>query len=138
MIYETAARDRALEISLLLLRLSLGTFFMVWAIDKIANPEHAERVFVGFYMMSISGGVVLAAGIAQAVIVLAFIAGAFKTLTYGALLLMHAVSTLSTWKHLIAPYSPDTSILFWAAVPVVFALVALFLLRDRDQLLSVS
>jgi hypothetical protein len=131
-------RDRTLEISLLLLRLSLGAFFLVWSIDKIINPEHAERVFAGFYMMSISGEVVLAAGIVQAVIVLAFMAGAFKTLTYGALLLMHAVSTLSTWKHLIAPYSPDTSILFWAAVPLVFALVALFTLRGRDRLLAVS
>jgi len=133
----TAARDRTLEISLLLLRLSLGAFFMVWAFDKIINPEHAGRVFAGFYMMSVSGDIVLAAGIGQAVVVLAFIAGAFKTISYGALLLMHAVSTLSTWKHLIAPYAPDTSILFWAAVPVVFALVALFLLRDRDRLLAV-
>lgn len=131
-------RDRALEISLLLLRLSLGAFFLVWSIDKIVNPEHAQAVFERFYMTPISGEIALAAGIAQTAVVLAFIAGAFKTLTYGALLLMHAVSTLSTWKHLIAPYSPDTSILFWAAVPVAFALLALFLLRDRDRLLAVS
>jgi len=138
MIDAATTRDRALEISLLLLRLSIGAFFLVWAFDKIVNPEHAGRVFAGFYMMPISGDIVLASGIAQAVVVLAFIAGAFKTLSYGALLLMHAVSTLSTWKHLIAPYAPDTSILFWAAVPVVFALVALFVLRDRDRLLSFS
>ena len=53
-------------------------------------------------------------------------------------LLMHTVSTLSTWKHLVAPYSPDTSILFWAAVPLVFTLVALFLLRDRDRMFAIS
>jgi len=51
---------------------------------------------------------------------------------------MHTVSTLSTWEHLVAPYAPDTSMLFWAAVPLVFALLALFLLRNRDRLLAVN
>ncbi len=133
-----APRDRALEISLLLLRLSLGAFFLVWSIDKIVDPGHAQAVFERFYMAPISGDIALGLGVAQTLLVLVFIVGVLKTLTYGALLLMHAVSTLSTWKHLIAPYAPDTSMLFWAAVPVLFALVALFVLRRRDRLLSVS
>jgi hypothetical protein len=131
-------RDRTLEISLLLLRLSLGAFLLVWSIDKVVNPEHAQAVFERFYLTSISGELAIAAGVIQTLVILAFMAGALKTLTYGVALLMHAVSTLSTWKHLIAPYAPDTSMLFWAAVPVVFALLALFLLRDRDRLLAVS
>lgn len=133
-----APRDRTLEISLLLLRLSLGAFFLVWSIDKIVNPEHAQAVFERFYLTSISGELAITTGAVQTLVVLAFMAGAFKMLTYGLAGLMHAFSTLSTWKHLIAPYAPDTSMLFWAAVPVVFALVALFMLRDRDRLLSVS
>jgi len=133
-----AQHDRTLEISLLLLRLSLGAFFLVWSIDKIINPEHAQAVFERFYLTSISGELAIATGAVQTLVVLAFMAGAFKTLTYGLAVLMHALSTLSTWKHLIAPYAPDTSILFWAAVPVLFALLALFLLRGRDRLLVVS
>lgn len=133
-----AQHDRTLEISLLLLRLSLGAFFLVWSIDKIINPEHAQAVFERFYLTSISGELAIATGAVQTLLVLAFMAGAFKTLTYGLAVLMHAVSTLSTWKHLIAPYAPDTSMLFWAAVPVLFALVALFMLRERDRLMSVS
>lgn len=133
-----ATHDRTLEVSLLLLRLSLGAFFLVWSVDKIINPDHAQRVFETFYMTTISSDIAVAAGVVQTFVVLAFIAGAFKTLTYGAALIMHAVSTLSTWPHLVAPYAPDTSILFWAAVPVVFALVALFLLRGRDRLLSLG
>jgi len=133
-----APRDRTLEISLLLLRLSVGAFFLVWSVDKIVNPEHAQAVFERFYLTSISGELSIAAGVLQSLVILAFMAGALKLLTYGALLLMHTVSTLSTWKHLIAPYAPDTSMLFWAGVPVVFALLALFLLRDRDRLLAVG
>ena len=138
MIQETITRDRALEVSLLLLRLTVGAFFLVWSIDKIVNPEHAQAVFERFYLTSISGELAIAAGVIQTLVVLAFMAGALKTLTYGALLLMHTVSTLSTWEHLVAPYSPDTSILFWAAVPLVFTLVALFLLRDRDRMFAIS
>jgi len=133
-----APHDRALEISLLLLRLSIGAFFLVWSVDKIVNPDHAQAVFERFYLTSISAELSIAAGVAQTLVILAFMAGALKTLTYGAALLMHTVSTLSTWEHLVAPYAPDTSMLFWAAVPLVFALLALFLLRNRDRLLAVN
>lgn len=132
-------RDSRLEIGLLLLRLSLGAFFLVWSVDKILNPAHAQKVFETFYYFSsLSGELAIATGIAQTAFVLAFIAGAFRTLTYGGALLMHAVSTISTWQHLIAPYAPNTSMLFWAAVPVLFALFLLFLVRERDRMLSVS
>lgn len=134
----TATRDRALETSLLLLRLSLGVFFLVWSIDKITNPGHTQAVFENFYMMPISPEIALAAGIVQTVVVAAFMAGAFKTLSYGALMLMHTVSTLSTWQQLVTPYQGGAAILFWAAVPVLFALIGLFVLRERDRLLSIS
>lgn len=38
---------------------------------------------------------------------------------------MHAVSTLSTYEPLLDPYTPPNH-LFWAAVPVFGALIALF------------
>lgn len=135
---EGASRDFPLEIGLFLLRLSLGAFFLVWSGDKIVNPGDAQGVFQNFYFSAISSEIAVALGITQTVIIIAFIAGAFRTLTYGAALLMHTVSTLSTWKHLLNPYAPDASMLFWAAVPVLFALLLLFLVRERDRLLSVS
>jgi putative oxidoreductase len=51
---------------------------------------------------------------------------------------MHAVSTASTYAHLLNPWGPGAQLLFWAAVPVLAAMIALFLLRDRDRLLSVD
>lgn len=49
---------------------------------------------------------------------------------------MHAVSTLSTYKELLNPYEPPNH-LFWAAVPLLAALIALFLLREEDNLLTI-
>ncbi len=96
-----------------------------------------QGIFSKFYFSEISTGIALAFGILQTLIILAFLAGLFKTWTYGAILGMHAVSTLSTIGQLINPYeSPNT--LFWAAVPVLGALIGLFLLRDRDRFLTLG
>lgn len=130
-------RDRALEVSLLAIRVTSAAFFLTWSVDKILYPEHAQAVFNAFYFSSISPQVAIGLGIVQTLVILAFLAGAFKTWTYGALLAMHTVSVASTWEKLITPYAGNRQILFWAAVPVVAALLALFLLRKRDRLLSV-
>jgi hypothetical protein len=51
---------------------------------------------------------------------------------------MHAASTISTYPHIIHPFSEGRQLLFWAGVPVLAAMLSLFLLRDRDRLLTIS
>jgi len=65
-----------------------------------------------------------------------FAAGIARTWSYGLVLLMHAVSTFSSWKQYLDPYT-GANLLFFAAWPMLAALVALFLLREHDTLLSV-
>ncbi|MEM6498030.1 MAG: DoxX protein, partial [Pseudomonadota bacterium] len=108
------------------------------SLDKIIDPEHAVLVFRVFYFAEIGQQMAIAIGVAQTAFVLAFLIGAFKTWTYGGLLLMHTVSVASTWEKLITPYAGNRQILFWGAVPVVAALLLLFLVRRRDRLLSVG
>ena len=127
--------QKQLELGLLLIRLSTGVFFLVWSLEKIIYPEIAQKVFSRFYFLEISPVLSLAVGIVQTAIVLAFMAGLWKTLTYGAILGMHGVSTLSTYKELLNPYQPPNH-LFWAAVPLLATLIALFLLREEDRLLN--
>ncbi len=127
------ARDR-LPISLLLLRLSLGLVMMVWAFDKILNPDHGAAVFEGFYgLAGVGEQAVRIVGIAQGVIVLGFLLGLAKTWTYGAVLFMHAVTTLVSWSAYLKPLE---NILFFSAWPMLAGLVTLFLLRDEDRLAS--
>ena len=130
--------DRRLPTALLLLRLGLAIFFAIWIADKFARPEHTAAVWAGIYAFEgmpelgsyIIGGV-------QAVVLLLFVLGIAKTLSYGALLLMHAVTTLASFPVYLAPWE-SANILFFAAWPTLGALAALFLLRDSDTLLSLG
>jgi putative oxidoreductase len=127
-----------LELSLLIIRLATAAFLLVWAIDKIVNQGHAENVFKTFYFLTPSPLVLTGLGVVQTLVIVAFAAGFARFWTYGAVLLMHAVSTLSTYGRLINPWGPGAQLLFWAAVPVLAAMLALFLLRGEDRLLSID
>ncbi len=126
--------DRPLEISLFLIRISVAAFFLVWAIGKITVPGITQSIAESYYSSSVTGPFSVAMGILQLLIVLAFLMGLFKTWTYGLLLGMHAVSVLVSLKALVNPYTAP-NFLFWAAIPTLAALLTLFLLRERDQLL---
>jgi hypothetical protein len=47
-------RDTKLEASLLLMRLAIAAFLLVWAVDKVIAPEHAQAVFSHFYFSELS------------------------------------------------------------------------------------
>ena len=131
--HDTAGR---LSLSLLLLRLSLGLVMMVWAFDKFLNPGHGGAVLESFYGLSgVGEQVIRGIGVVQGLIVLAFILGIAKTWTYGAVLFMHAVTTLVSWS---AYLDPLKNILFFSAWPMLAGLVTLFLLRGEDRIASLG
>jgi len=121
-----------LTIALLLLRLSLGLVMMVWGFDKMLNPSHGAAVLEGFYgLEGVGEQIVRILGVVQGVIVLGFLLGLAKTWTYGAVLLMHAVTTLVSWSAYLEPLD---NILFFSAWPMLAGLVTLFLLRSEDRI----
>lgn len=133
---QTTPSPAALPISLLLLRLSVAVVMGFWTLDKIINPEHAGAVFKNFYGLSAIGNqALLGIGLVQALIVMAFTAGVYKTISYGAVLLMHTVSTLSSWRQYLEPFE---NLLFLAAWPMLAACLSLFLMRHHDRLFSLS
>lgn len=127
--------DAELALALLIIRWSAAAFLLVWALDKILGPAAALSTFSKFYAPLDSAAVITAIGVAQLALVLAFAAGAFRTWTYGAVVVMHAVSTLASWTKYMDPWARP-NILFWAALPVLGALIALFILRKRDTLFA--
>lgn len=131
-------QDKKLELSLLLLRLSVFLVMFMWAIDKFINPGHAAKVYESFYYIGGLGNAVMyVIGAMEMVILLLFLAGYKKKYTYGAVLVLHAVSTLSSFKQYLAPFD-GPNLLFFAAWPMLAACLALFLLRDQDKIWSVS
>ena len=128
--------SRKLALSLLLLRLSAGLVMMVWAFDKILNPGHGAAVFESFYgLAGVGEAAVRGIGFVQAAIVLAFLLGLARTWSYGAVLAMHAATTLVSWSAYLQPLK---NILFFAAWPMLAALVTLFLLRTQDRIASLG
>jgi hypothetical protein len=124
----------ALRGSLLLLRLGIFVVMFMWTLDKLINPEHAGAVFANFYGIEGSGAAYLMViGLLELVVVLAFVAGAFRTVTYGLVLAMHTVSTLSSYAQYFDAFN---NLLFFAAWPMLAACVVLFWLRDHDTLLA--
>lgn len=123
---------RGLPTSLLLLRLGVAIVMGFWTADKMINPDHADAVFSNFYGLSgLSEQAFFVIGIAQAAVVVAFALGLFRTFSYGAILLMHAVSTLSSWRQYLEPFD---NLLFFAAWPMLAACSALFILRKWDTM----
>jgi len=131
----TETAEKMLPAALLGLRLSLALVFAVWSLDKFVNPDHGAAVFQAFYgLEAVSQTLVYAAGAVQAVLVAAFALGIAKTWTYGAVALMHGVTTAVSWK----AYLDLENILFFSAWPMLAGLVALWLLREEDRLLSLG
>ncbi|VEP13526.1 DoxX protein (fragment) [Hyella patelloides LEGE 07179] len=68
------------------MRLSLVLFFLIWSVGKMMVPELTQKVFATFYAAEISPAVSIAIGALQTIIVLVFLTGQFKTLSYGGIL----------------------------------------------------
>lgn len=129
--------DNRIQTTLFLLRLGVFIVMLVWTLDKFINPEHSAKVFEHFYFLSgISTQVLQIIGGLELLIILAFVAGYKKTLSYGFVLALHAISTLSSYQIYLAPFD-NMNLLFFAAWPMLAACFALFYLRDLDTRFTV-
>ncbi len=130
--------DTRLTLSLFMLRVTVTLVMLVWILDKFLNPQHAATVYEKFYLLGgLGSSVMYAIGAVEIVIVGAFLLGIMKRFSYGAVLLLHAISTFSSYKQYLAPYS-GPNILFFAAWPMLAACIALYLMRDQDVVLTVG
>ena len=121
-----------MPLALLLIRLSVFLVMLMWTLDKVVNPDHAGRVYEKFYFIPGMGPTALSivAGL-ELLLILGFVIGFAKRFTYGAVLLFHAVTTLSSYAQYLEPFK---NLLFFAAWPMLAACFALYLLRDEDTL----
>lgn len=130
--------DKKLQLSLLFLRVTVFLVMFMWTIDKFVNPGHAAKVYESFYYIAgLESLVMYAIGAIEMIILLLFLAGYKKKFAYGAVLILHAVSTLSSFNQYLAPFE-GPNLLFFAAWPMLAACVTLFLLRDQDKMLSIG
>ncbi len=130
--------QRRLEISLLILRLSTGAFLVVWTSLKFFRPEWMVNIFQNAYGQAwVTQDLAFLIGTIQGLLVLAFLIGFARRITYGLVTLMHATGVIASIPGLIN-FTQYPNNLMWTAVGTLGALVALYIMRDRDNLLSVS
>jgi putative oxidoreductase len=122
-------RDRVATV-LLPLRLGVFLVMLMWTLDKFINAGHAARIFENFYSVGgLEETAFLAIGVAELALILVFVAGYQKRVSYGLVLLLHSVSTLSSYRQYLDPFN---NLLFFAAWPMLAACFALYYLRDLD------
>ncbi len=121
-------------VALLVLRVTVFVVMLIWTIDKFIRPAHAASVYEHFYFLGGLGPVtVYTIGIIELLILLGFLIGFLPRLTYGLVLLFHAVSTFSSFRQYFHPFE-NVNLLFFAAWPMLGACFTLYYLRELDTL----
>lgn len=129
-------RPSNLQLSLLLMRLSIFVVMLMWTIDKFINPHHSAKVFEKFYFISgLESTIFVVIGIIELIILTGFVLGINKRFCYAAVLIFHTVSTLSSYQQYISPFQ-GPNLLFFAAWPMLAGCLMLYLLREDDTLLA--
>jgi len=125
--------NEKLENALFILRVGVAIVFIMWTGDKFINPVHAQSIYSGFFFMPTLGKVIfLGIGVAEAILVILFLIGRLKNITYLVILVLHTISTLAPYNIYLNAYDSDFNLLFFAAFPMWAACLALYMLRDYD------
>ncbi|MFT5767817.1 MAG: putative oxidoreductase [Halioglobus sp.] len=129
--------ETRLKISLLGLRLGVFIVFIVWTLDKLLNYKHNSGMIMHYYHFEVPRWFLTSLGLAELILLLFFLARQFKTFTYGVILFAHTVTTLvSAWR-LFPPYEVH-QLLYFGSLPMLGACVALFLMREKDTLMTLG
>jgi hypothetical protein len=103
----------------------------VWTVDKFVEPQHASKIMAAFYSIGgVSNLVIYLFATIELAVIVAFLLGFAKQWSYGLVLLMHAGSTLVSYKKYLQPFE-SPNILFFAAIPMLACFV-LYYLREVD------
>ena len=123
--------------ALLVLRLGLGWFLLVWAINKFTAPGQYMRLWNYLHDWKITESGSYYIGGVQVVIILAILIGAGRPVTYALGLAMHSVSTWAVFPRLIDPFLVEKGFPVNRNLSITLAafggFVALWLLRHRDH-----
>lgn len=122
--------------ALALLRVALGLFLLLWGLEKFTIPNATVGIWAKFYGVALTASAVPLVGALEITLGVTITLGLWRRASYGLGVIVHAVSTLSSWRQLLDPWglrsggSPNH--LFLAGVPVLAAFAALYLMRARD------
>ena len=132
------AQDRLDGAALLVLRVGLGWFMFVWAVNKVLTPGQYQQLVRHFDDVEIATWQVFAVASAQIVLCLMVFVGIARLFSFGAILIMHFFTVLRRWDKFLDPFEINdrgfpvnrNAVIDLA---VLGAMIALVLLIRRDH-----
>jgi uncharacterized membrane protein YphA (DoxX/SURF4 family) len=123
--------------SLLLLRISLGVFLVVWGLDKLVDVKHGIGVSDWLYFGLFSSQLLLQVyGVAEIATGLLIVLGIARRATYPILLAITGMTLLGVWKSIIDPWGwwlEGTEALFYPSIIIFAASLVLWAFREEDR-----
>lgn len=127
-----------LRLPLLLTRLSIFYFLLPWQLMRFLSPESADGIAKKYYHLpGLNETVGYAIGAFWMVLLVAFLLGFKKRISYGLVFILHAGAILVALPFYIMG-TENFNQLFLAAIPAAAAMGLLYVLRDEDTLLSLK
>ena len=132
----TISSDSQNAAGVLVLRLGLAWFLLVWGINKFLAPGHYVKLYAYFHDLEIGATMPYYMGAGQTLISVAIALGLWRRVSYGLGLVLHTVTMAVILESVLAPFliedgypsNRNQSI----AVAAWCGFVALYFLRSHD------
>jgi len=126
-----------LKLPLFLTRVSIFAFMLPWQIMRFTKPDVINNISNKYYKFSMPEIGSTITGVLMMALLVAFLVGFKKKISYLLVLVLHGIGTLMTVPNLI-PGLEGYNQLFLAALPALAAMLLLYCLRDEDTMLSLN
>ncbi len=126
-----------LKLPLFLTRLSIFYFLLPWQLMRFSAPEQIVKISKTYYKFDMPEALPLLTGVLMMALLIAFLIGFKKRVTYLVVFILHAVGTVMTLPQIVMGLE-GFKILFLAAIPTAAAMWLLWVLRKEDTLLSLK
>ena len=124
-------------LAVLVLRLGLAWFLLVWAVNKILAPGQYVKLWDYFHGISIGASLPYYMGAAQIALSLAMMLGLYRKISYALGFLIHGFTMVVILPSIIAPFAIENGFPVnrnqSIAVAAFVGFAALWLLRHRDH-----
>ena len=127
-----------LRIPLFLTRLSIFYFLLPWQLKRFTDPEGIDRIAsTHYHLPGFSGGIATITGVFWIILLVAFVTGFKKTISYGLVFILHTGAIILSLQAYIFGLE-SFRLIFMAAIPAAAAMGLLWLLRKEDTFLSLG
>jgi len=117
-------------------RLSIFYFLLPWQLKRFTDPEGIDKIAsTHYHLPGWSGALATLTGVFWILLLVAFVTGFKKTVSYGLVFLLHTGAIVLSMQAYIFGLK-SFILIFIAAIPAAAAMGLLWVLRKEDTLLS--